>query len=309
MKLFIAGLSGLLGLNMALQSRWEHQVSGTYLNRPVHLERVNVSQVDLSSKLEVEYALKSINPDVILNAAAATDVDRCETDRSYAYTGNVKIACNLASVASSIGAIFVQISSDQLFDGCTPWMRENSVPSPLNYYGVTKAQGEQVVLDKCPDSLIVRTNFYGMGMPERTSFSDWILLGLEERRELGLFSDVFFNPIMINQLIDVCLDLAISNKKGIFHVMGRDRLSKYDFGIMLAEHFGHDKDSIKETSIEDVSLKASRPKEMSLAFSKVENELHIKMPTILDGFNELAALKHQGWGEKLANSIKSGRVL
>ena len=219
MKLFIAGISGLLGLNMALQSREDHQVSGSYLTRPVGLRQVEISRVDLSSKFAIESALKSVKPDVILNAAAATDVDRCENDRMYAYTSNVGIPCNLASVACSMGATFVQISSDQLFNGCTPWVSEDADPSPLNYYGVTKAQGEQVVLDKYPDSLIVRTNFYGIGMPGRSSFSDWILMALEQGQELRLFSDVFFNPILINHLIDICLDLAISNKKGIFHVM------------------------------------------------------------------------------------------
>ena len=134
-------------------------------------------------------------------------------------------------------------------------------------------------------------------------------MALEQGQELRLFSDVFFNPILINHLIDICLDLAISNKKGIFHVMGRDRLSKYDFGILLARHFGYDADSIKKASIEDIALIALRPKEMSLAFSKVENELSITMPTILDGFNELLRLKDQGWGKELENAVKADRAL
>ena len=262
-----------------------------YLSHSVDIPGVTVFANDLSSYNESRDILNPICPDVIINAAALTDVDKCETDPDLAYTLNVEIPRNLASVATELNCRFVHISSDQLFDGSKAWFSEEDSPCPVNQYGYTKAKGEEEVLKFCIDALIIRTNFFGWGTEVRKSFSDWILNSLQKESELRLFSDVYFNPILINQLIDICLELLVTHQKGIFHVVGRERISKYEFGMRQAKEFRYHTTNIVESSIDEFSFTAVRPKEMTLNYRKIEDTLKCSMPNLSNGLVALQDLK------------------
>lgn len=295
MKLFVAGISGLLGMNMALQLKDRYDVFGSYYSHPITSDGIESVHLDLRDAGATHSLLQSIMPDIIINASAITDVDKCEFDYGQAYSLNVDLAKNLALSALRLNSRFVHISSDQLFDGSKPWVNENEIPCPLNNYGITKAEAEKLVMRTCPDAIIVRTNFYGWGIPRRESFSDWIIKRLISHNELNMFHDVYFNPILINHLVDACLDLVAADATGVFNVVGRDRLSKYAFGVQLAECFGYESQLIGRISIDDLDLKARRPKEMSLDFAKTELILAKPAPSIFEGLNQLRILKGTGW--------------
>lgn len=304
LKLFITGISGLLGLNFALQCQKQFTVSGAYFKHPVSIPGVNTIRLDLTSPAAVERAVGDIQPDIIVHTAALTDVDECEANSDLAHRLNVAAARNVAAAASTFGLRLVHISTDQLFNGGKLWKAEADTPTPINRYGSTKLLAEKEVLETCPQALVIRTNFFGWGTAYKRSFSDWILRGLEEGRELTLFSDVFFTPILVNQLVDVITRLERSGAYGIFHVAGGERLSKYTFARRLAETFDHPADLIRSISLDKFTLKAKRPKEMSLACGKAELRLRIRMPLIQDGLQSLQRLRNQGWPQALERSIR-----
>jgi dTDP-4-dehydrorhamnose reductase len=243
--------------------------------------------LDVTDKSATEQALRELNPDVILHTVALTNVDECESNPTLAHQINVEATQNIASIASELEAKMVHISTDQLFDGLEAWKTEDDVPTPLNVYGKTKQLAESAVIDQNKTSLVIRTNFFGWGLPPRSSFSDWILRGLDQRQELTMFTDVFFTPILIDHLVDTVFSLVEQNGSGIFNVVGADRLSKYDFAMQLADTFNYPTDKVRATSVSDFDYRAARPNDMSLSTEKLAQYLGRPVPRIADGLNQL----------------------
>ncbi len=304
MRIFITGISGLLGLNMAVQLRGEHQVSGCYYSHPVKLEGVEALKLDLTRSDETTCALRDIRPDLVIHTAGLTSVEACEDDAELAYRLNVVAARHAGQATATLGARLVHISTDHLFAGTEPWRTEDDAAAPLNVYARTKLQAEDAVLQATPDALIVRTNFFGWGTPVRTSFSDWILESLRARRDLTMFSDVFFTPLLINDLIDLVMVLVSRNARGVLNVAGGERLSKYAFAMTLAWAFGEPTDVIRNISVDAFSFKARRPRDMSLCSARSEVLLGSRMPRVKDGLERLAALEGRGHRDALESAIK-----
>jgi len=307
MKLFITGISGLLGLNVALQTRARFHVLGCYRTHPIQMEQVQTLRLDVTAGALFERTLLKAKPDIIVHTAGLSNVEQCEQDPELAQTLNVEAARVVARIARVLNARLVHISTDHLFSGSRAWITEESYPSPLNVYARTKWTAEQVVQEECPDALIIRTNFFGWGTSVRTSFSDWILRGLADHRPLTMFSDVFFTPLLINDLTDAIIELIDREAAGVFHVAGSERLSKHEFALQLAEAFGYPSCDIGSISIEDFSFKAQRPKDMSLSSHKAEALLQKEMPAVGHGLKRLLKLRDEGgWPQLLEQAIQQG---
>jgi dTDP-4-dehydrorhamnose reductase len=303
-NLFITGISGLLGLNLALQYRHRFQVSGCYHNSPVHLDGVQALPLDILQSHDTEEMIRATRPDVIIHTAGLTNVEGCEADPELAFQLNADAAGRVAKIAASLDARLVHISTDHLFDGTSPSKTETDAPAPLNAYARSKWAGEQAVMEACPQALMVRTNFYGWGTSVRASFSDWILQGLEQRRELTMFSDVYYTPILINSLGEVIHKLLDRGAEGLFNVVGRERLSKYEFALNVAKVFGYPEAKIRPISVEELSFTAQRPKDMSLSSNKVEDFLKCPMPTVLEDLEDLLKWRGLNLHEDLERALQ-----
>jgi dTDP-4-dehydrorhamnose reductase len=303
MKLFVSGVSGLLGLNVAMLSRSRFQVSGSYYSHTVASDGLAAVPMDATLPGHLERFLRELQPDAIIHTAGLTNVEECEANPELACRLNVDAAQNVARAAALLGAKLVHLSSDHLFDGELPLRSETDPPKLLNVYAKTKWQAEQVVAQACPDVLIVRTNFFGWGTSIRRSFSDWILQALEQSRDLTMFTDIFFTPILMNDLVELIFQLVNRGASGIFHVAGGERLSKYDFALKLAKHFGCDTNRIFPISVQGFPFKAKRPRDMSLACRKTEDLLGNRMPAVSEGLDRLKALREQGWPEALEQAV------
>ncbi len=226
-------------------------------------------------------------PDLVIHTAGMTNVDACEKDREQAMYVNGALAGHVASAAAACGCRLVHISTDHLFSGDTPSVDENEVPAPVNAYGVSKLHGEQSVLEAKSDALVIRTNFYGWGHRHRRSFSDWIITSLRQGREITVFDDVYYTPILIDDLVSTVHQLVDLNASGIFNVVSDERVSKYDFALALAKEFGLDSNLVVRGSLSDVELQAVRPKDMSLSNRKVVELLGRRLGSINDGVHQL----------------------
>lgn len=307
MKLFITGISGLLGLNLALLARDRHAVSGSFLQHPIAVEGIEALPADLMQPGASRAIVDRLKPDVIVHTAGLTSVDACEADAKLARRLNVEVTGQVARVAGERQIRLVHLSSDHLFAGTSPWHDESERPAPINTYARTKKDAEDLVQYVCPDALIIRTNFYGWGSPFRTSLSDWILAALRRGEELRMFTDVFFTPMLINDLGEIILELAQAPTRGVYHVAGSERLSKFDFATRLAEIFEVGNPRIRPASVQEASLQARRPKDMSLRTDKVARLLERRMPTAGEGLARLRRLGETGWPEAVAAAVQ-GRV-
>lgn len=286
-RLLITGGTGLLGINWAraMQRDWEI-VLGVH-RRPVSLTGVRSAELPLDHPGELEASIRQIDPDVIVHAAALANVDACQKDPEAAEYANVTLAANTAAAAAACGKTLIHISSDQLFDGKQSMLSEDAEVCPLNEYGRSKARAEEKVAAIYPAALIARTNFFGHGLKDRISFSDWILDQLRAGTSPSLFADVFFTPILIESLAGACMDLVERGARGIFHVVGDERLSKFDFGQKLAEVFELPRQLLKSSLVADAHLAAARPKDMSLSNAKLKSALGRSPGSVMDFLKRL----------------------
>jgi dTDP-4-dehydrorhamnose reductase len=272
-RLLITGGSGLLAVNCAIQLRARYDITLALHTRHLSVSGVRARACDLSSFEAARKVLLAEAPDLVIHTAAATNVEQCEADPGMATRINVQLARDMASACAEAGCAFVHISTDHLFGDGGAMNCEDTPVSPVNIYGATKAEAETAVLAAYPRSLVIRTNFYGWGLPWRQSFSDGIVNGLRSGRSVSLFDDVYFTPIIAECLIETIAALAEGNHKGCFNIGSADRLSKYEFGVRLAKIFGLDSSLIRATKIADFPNLVTRPREMSLDISRVQKLL------------------------------------
>ncbi len=270
-RILITGGSGLLAVNWALVVRERASLTLGLHQRNVLVRGVQTRQIDLESLDNLLRSFEEIAPHVVIHTAGLTSVERCESEPSFAHHVNVTLAANVAKACGIAGVRLVHISTDHLFSGRDSMVDENHPISPINVYGKTKAEAEYRVLDASSQALVIRTNFYGWGTSYRDSFSDVVIGSLRAGvgSKLTLYKDVFYTPILAETAILAIHELLDLNAFGIYHVVGDDRLSKYDFGLRIADKFKLDFNRINCGFMSNLVSPVRRPHDMSLANRKV----------------------------------------
>jgi len=297
-KILVTGGSGLLGSNIAKLATSKFDVFATYNKNKVSMKDVYFFQIDLTKKEELS-KVEQTKPDFVIHCAALTNVDYCEEHPNEAYNQNVLASIHMAEVAEKVGAYLIHISTDNVFDGEKGNYTEDDTPNPINVYGKTKLEAEQKVSLICSRSCIVRTNIYGWNKRNKFSLAEWMLSKLTNNEELPGLYDVFFSPILVNDLTKAFFKLLEKNYKGIIHIAGSEFCSKLDFAYMIAEIFGLNKNLIKPVSIRELGLKAPRGKNTTLNVSKAEEILRECLPGVKQGLEEMKRLLGEGYVKEL----------
>ena len=287
-KVVFFGGSGLLAVNWATKICRDYEVYLIMHKRKIQIPEVKVIHFNEDFESSFTQFISTLKPDLIINCAALTNVDFCEANPLMASEINTVLPKKLALIAKRIKAKFVHISTDHLFDGQKKLYCEEDQVSPLNQYAKTKAAAEKEVLSIDENALIVRTNFYGWGLSYRKSFSDFILEGLRNNSDLQLFKDVYYSPIYIGELVRL-IHLALEkNCVGIYNIVGSEIISKYDFGVAIAEVFDLSNKSISSSLIERKKELVLRPKNMALSNKKLLKKLNQPILTLKE---QLLSLK------------------
>lgn len=263
-RVVITGGSGLLALNWAcaMRDRWD-VVLGTH-QHSVRLTHTSSCQLDLDSPAQLARQFAELAPDLVVHTAGLTNVDRCEEDSQLACQVNAGIARNVARAAAIRDVRLIHVSTDQLYAGDRSYYSESDPPKPLNEYGRTKALAEEWVLEANPNSLIVRTNFFCWGHASRQSFTDWLIYSFRGGNALTLFDDVHFTPILADTLALASHELVEKGVSGIVNIVGDQRLSKYEFALLLCKEFGLSPALILPSQLAHAHQAARRPLDMSL---------------------------------------------
>ena len=304
LKVLITGGSGLLAVNWACFARDTCNVVLALHEKNVVLDGVKSAFIDLESRDGILEVLNRISPDVVVHAAGLTNVDKCQLNSKLAYHVNCELAANVAFSCAKADVKLVYISTDHLFSGQDSLTCEDSRPQPVNIYGESKLCAEHKVALLNSQALIIRTNFFGWGHQFRQSFSDWIYSNIINNKEITLFDDVYFTPILIDTLTKYVHELLALNVSGIFNVVSDERISKYEFGLLLCERFGLSSHLIKLGNISSVDLFAPRPNDMSLSNKKLKQILGVDSVSVL---NQLDLLKFQfesGRAKEIKNAVR-----
>ena len=264
----ITGGSGLLATNWALAIRDDHPVILGLHQREISLAGVTTKTIDLESVDELRRSFDLLQPRLVIHTAGLTNVEDCEAKPELAHHLNVELAATVARACADLDIPLIHISTDHLFSGEQAQVNESAPIAPVNQYARTKAEAEIQVLDNHPHVLVLRTNFFAWGPSYRQSFSDIIIEALRAGEEITLFKDVFFTPILVEVLVEAAHELVATNSEGIFHLVGDERISKFDFGQKLADTFGLDSSFIKSGLLRDHEELVERPQDMSLSNRK-----------------------------------------
>jgi dTDP-4-dehydrorhamnose reductase len=208
----------------------------------------------------------------------------------------------MARTAGEMGARFLHISTDAIFDGDGSPFTEVSPARPTSVYGKSKLAGEQAVREVNPTATIVRTNLFGWSPVRADSLAEWFLGRLVRGESCPGFRDVSFSPILVNDLAEVLLKMLSAGLSGVYHVGGATCLSKYEFGRRLADLFGLRPALVRPASVDDAGMAAPRQKYLCLDSHKIERELGVRLPTIDEG---LARFKALAWRSSFASLVRA----
>jgi dTDP-4-dehydrorhamnose reductase len=289
-KVLVTGANGLLGQKLIEQLEEGYDVLG--LGRrpaPVWPEgKAAYVQCDITRRADVRVVVEQFVPNVIINAAAFTDVDRCEIDKEACWRINVEGVENLLYAAKKVHARFVQVSTDYVFDGSRGLYTEEDVPQPLGYYGRSKLAAENAVRASELRHSIVRTQvLYGTGRSVRPNFALWLLKNLSEGQAVRVVTDQIGSPTLVDDLAAGIAKIVELGKDGLYHVAGSEVISRFDFAHELCRVFGFDPALLQPITTPELSQLAPRPRDSSFVIDKAMRELGIKPRGVREGLLEL----------------------
>jgi dTDP-4-dehydrorhamnose reductase len=297
----VTGASGLLGGAVArdLAARragveaWSHAVASVPDGLPLR-------RLDLRLEGEAERALRASRPELVVHCAALTDVDACERDPAAAALLNAEVPGRLAAAAAAVGARFVHVSTDAVYDGEAPGARsEDDAPAPVNAYARSKLAGESAVVGAHPGAVVVRTTMHGWTARGRLSFSEAILRALVAGRRLTLFADVIFSPLNVVDLAALLRAVAERDVSGVVNAGAADAVDKETFGRLVARAFQLPEDPIEPIAVADLGLRAPRPRRLPLDVRRITALLGAPPPTVEDGLRRLREEAESGAAARL----------
>ncbi|NBO26275.1 MAG: SDR family oxidoreductase [Actinobacteria bacterium] len=281
MRILVFGASGLLG--PVLCSRLElrgHEV--------LRFARDSGNPCGDEAQITCSFAraLQQSEPDGVINLVAATNVDRCERDKSYAALLNCFVPQVLSSLCQRRSANLIHISSDQVYGGLGPHGEESTCP--INVYALTKRVGEYPVLQS--GGCVLRTNFFGRSRtPGRSSLSDWLVEGGRTGTPLNVFDDVWFSPLGIKSLSDAIARAMETRLVGLYNLGAANGMNKAAFAHALFAQLGLDRELLRPVSVANAELTAPRPNDMRMNSSRFAHASVYALPTIEEEIDHEAA--------------------
>lgn len=275
MKFLVTGGSGLIGFNLLqILNELNHETYVFYnKNKPISDATIKINLLDLES---VAKNIRMIKPDVIIHLAAMTNVDQCESEKELANSINTKATQMLAQEASKEGIFLIYVSTDYVFDGKKGMYKEEDVPNPLSYYGMSKLEGEIAVEKNCTFYSIVRTSTPFGFHPYRKSFPIWVIENLKNGNDVKIITDQFTSPTYTPNLSRMLIEIATKKLGGKLHAAGATRISRFEFAKLISKKLKLDDELIKPTTINETNWLAKRPKDSSLDVTKASNILQEK---------------------------------
>jgi len=300
MKILITGSNGLLGQKLVYKLREKKNIqliaTARGDNRLVKQDGYQYESLDITIEKNVQDVFTKFLPDVIINTAAMTNVDACETDREGA------LAMNTTSVAYQVNTLeklmaqhpnykphFIHLSTDFIFDGTNGPLDESEKPNPLSYYAETKLEAENIVMASKLHWAIARTVLvYGIvDNMSRSNIVLWVKSNLEQGKTINVVDDQFRTPTLAEDLADGCILIAEKHAKGIYNISGKDFYSILDLARTVADYYGLDKNLIKPSKSADIKQPAKRPPITGFIIDKAKNDLGYNPHSFVEGIKIL----------------------
>lgn len=285
----IVGGSGQIGERLTrVFSAHGRPVIPTYCRH----ERPGAVVLDASDAGAAARLMRQVNPWLIINSLNAKGgTDACEADPALARRAHFETARNLIDAAAEVGARFVQISTDYVFDGRQGPYTEDDSPAPLSQLGRAKLEAERDALSRMPGALVVRTSFVYSWTPQSAT-KNFVMQILEHDRRgevMQVPNDQIGNVTYAGNFAEALVELVETGAAGIYHVAGTTRCSKYEWARQVAEVFGLDRELIQGVSTAQLGQLGPRPLQSGFCLEKVQAVLRrTRLMSLDEGLVEMA---------------------
>ncbi|MDY7012425.1 MAG: NAD(P)-dependent oxidoreductase [Cyanobacteriota bacterium] len=266
--LLVTGASGFLGWTLCQVAREEWNVWGTTFSHPTSIPGTTEIQIDLKNFQDLKHLFNDLKPAAVIHAAAASKPNYCQTHPEESYLTNVIVSENIAGLCADANIPCAFTSTDLIFDGLNAPYKESDRPCPVNLYGEHKAIAEERMLKTYPRTAICRLPLmFGLPSPTAECFLQGFIRALEGGQSLHLFTDEYRTSVSVTTAARGLL-LALDRVEGILHLGGKERMSRYEFGRLMAEVLGFPVDKVQPCLQRDVPMAAPRPTDVSFDSSK-----------------------------------------
>lgn len=247
-------------------------------------------ELDITDREQVMRIFSETKPDSVIHTAAMTQVDDCEKDREGCRILNVEAVRYLIEACEKYDTHLIHLSTDFIFDGEEGPYTEEALPNPVNYYGVTKMEAENLLFASKIRWAIVRTVLvYGIAQDmSRSNIILWVKKSLEEGKTIKVVNDQWRTPTLAEDLAEGCILIMNKGATGVFNISGADFLTPYDMAMQTAEYFGLDKTLISESDSTLFTQPAKRPPRTGFIIDKAKKELGYSPKSFLAGIGILA---------------------
>ncbi len=295
-KILITGSNGLLGQKLVYKLRNHASIiciaTARGTNRLVKTDGYIYEELDITNAQNVSDVFAKHKPDVIINTAAMTNVDACETEKEACWLLNVTSVENqvktlekLKTENSNYKPQFIHLSTDFIFDGTHGPLDENEIPNPQSYYAESKLAAEKIVQASALHWAIARTVLvYGIvDSMSRSNIVLWVKQNLEQGKVINVVDDQFRTPTLAEDLADGCLLIAEKNAQGIYNISGKDFLSILELAHLVADYYKLDKSLIKPSKSADIKQPAKRPPITGFIIDKAKKDLGYNPKSFTEG--------------------------
>ena len=286
MKVLVTGGSSTPGYRIVQEfARAGYRVVAQYNEHEIpEINGIERVRIDFRESSKIVDLVNNFKPDIIIHTAAIGDVDKCEIEKELAWKVNVEATLTFTKAASKLNTFFLYLSTDYVFDGERGLYKEDDIPNPVNYYGLTKLIAENIIKSALSKYSIVRTSqIYGFGLG-RVNFARAVVESLSKGQRVRALVDQWLSPTLNTLLAKVVREIIEMEYTGIIHVAG-ERISRYDFARAIAKRFGFDEKLIEAMTMRDIQFKTRRPRDSSLDVSRAKSIIETDFYTLENSLN------------------------
>ena len=293
MKTLIIGANGFTGRRIlqSLSRQGIYELTGCSLHEDILPgNNYRFVQADMNNHPAIDRLIAEIRPDVVINGSALSVPDYCESHHEEAYAANVLAVENIARCCEKAGSRFIHLSTDFVFDGKKAELyTETDTPAPVNYYGISKYQGEQAVAANCSNYANVRVVVvYGKALPgQHGNILQLVKNRLQAGQEIRVVSDQYRTPTWVQDIADGVEKLMHISQNGIWHICGDECLSIADIAYRVADYFKLDRSLIVPVTTEEMNEVTPRPRFSGLSIEKAKRILGYAPHSLEEGMAEM----------------------
>lgn len=292
MKILVTGGSGVIGSKIRKKFTSEKiDLFSTFMNH--ELKCKNDFLLDIRKKNDVEKIFDKIKPDIVIHTSAITNIDLCEDDHNLADSVNIIGTKNIIELSEKINSKLVFVSTSFVFDGEKSIYYETDSTNPTTYYGRTKEISEKNISNSNLDYLILRTDqpYSWIESWQHTNSVLRIIEKLKAKKIHKEITDWYNTPTYVPDFVEATNKLIFNNKSGIYHLVGSDFISRFEWARIICEYFNLEQEFVVPIKSEELKLSAKRVN-VNLSNEKIFNNLGIKMMGIRDGLKSMIQEKN-----------------